>query len=439
MLLEFRVANYRSFKDVSTLSMVAANRSAKDKSIDINNVVQVDEQLALLRSAAIYGANASGKSNLIHALRFMKHLVINSARSLQADDKIDVEPFLLSEKSPEEPSSFEIVFLLEGIRYRYGFEVTVDRVISEWLYFVPSTREARLFHRDVDGINVSSNFKEGRGNIIEITRDNALFLSVVAQFNGEISHKILRWFRNISINVGANDRSYRNFTVFSLERDKYRDDIIEFVKGLDLGVSDIGLEKELIGYQQSLPGFQEEPRGASRTVIKTAHRKFDEDGSAVSLELFNLDQHESDGTRKLFAFAGPIIDTLRQGKLLVVDELDARLHPIITCAIIELFNSKDKNPLGAQLLFTTHDTNLLSNKMFRRDQIWFTEKDAKGVTQLYSLAEFKIRNDASFEKDYINGKYGAIPFIGGLESLFYNDNGGDNDINNVIDDEVADE
>lgn len=417
MLIQFQVANYRSFKEPEIFSMVAAKISSKDKSIDVNNVINLSDNPDLLTSAAIYGANASGKSNLITAMRFMKTFVLNSLQDFQADEVIGVEPFRLSEETIDLPSSFEIVFILDDRRYRYGFEVDTEKVVSEWLYHVPSSRETRLFERNGENISISSAFREGKTELFALTRHNALFLSVVAQFNGELSRKILRWFRGLGISSGLNDRSYRLYTIQNLEKDRYRDEIIDFVRRLDLGISDIEIEHEITDYQQSLPGFGVEPRPITRSVVKTAHRKFDIEGKPSTIENFNLDLHESEGTRKLFAFAGPIIDTLQSGKILIVDELDARLHPLITCAIIDLFNSVRNNPHRAQLVFTTHDTNLLSNKLFRRDQIWFAEKDKKGATHLYSLVEFKVRNDASFEKDYVSGRYGAIPFIGDLSKV----------------------
>jgi len=151
--------------------------------------------------------------------------------------------------------------------------------------------------------------------------------------------------------------------------------------------------------------------------VKTSHTKYGEDNRPVGREVFDLDKHESEGTKKLFALAAPLIDTLKLGRVLIVDELDARLHPLLTREIVSLFNSNKTNPNHAQLVFTTQDTNLLDNRFLRRDQVWFTEKDRQGVTRLYSLAEYKVRNDASFERDYILGRYGAIPYLGDLRQV----------------------
>ncbi len=432
MLIEFSVGNFRSFKDIVTFSMVAANISAKYKEIDENNVFSVDKDLSLLKSAALYGANASGKSNLIAAIRFMRQFVLTSSRDTQVTETINVDSFRLSLETEEKPSFFEMVFLLNSKRYRYGFEVTTQRVTSEWLYYVPTIREAKLFERSLDDVKTTNAFKEGRG-LTDRTRSNALFLSVVAQFNGEIAQSVLRWFNNLNVSTGLNDISDMMHALARFENTKYQNDIIEFIKKLDLGIDHIQIEKSRIDTLKLPESTPEELAqffklvegiGVEQTIVRTTHKKYSTDNYELSSEIFDLDRNESEGTKKLFALAYPILHSLRNGRILIIDELDARLHPLITCEIIRLFNSKETNPHNAQLVFTTHDTNLLNNKLFRRDQIWFTEKSKYGFTQLYSLVEYKseddgtkVRNDASFERDYIEGRYGAIPFIGNFQSL----------------------
>jgi len=434
MLIEFSIGNYKSFKDRVTFSMVAANIKSRIASIDKSNVFNVDHDLSLLKSSAIYGANASGKSNFIAALRFTRRFILNSSRETQASDIIDVEGFRLSSEMEGNPSFFEIVFIIGATRYRYGFEVTLKRVVSEWLYYVPTIREAKLFDRHLDVIKSTSAFKEGRG-LSNKTRNNALFLSVVAQFNGEISNIILSWFKNLNVSLGLSDIGDRLRALQRFEDSKFNKDIVEFIKKLDIGIDGIAIEKTRINVPTSrdMPDdikkiFEAiENAGAERTVIRTQHRKFASNGEITSIETFDLDDHESEGTKKLFALAHPLLNALRNGFIIVIDELDARLHPLITCEIISLFNSQETNPKNAQLIFTTHDTNLLNNRIFRRDQIWFAEKTKQGATHLYSLVEYKIkggsavRNDASFEKDYIEGRYGAIPFIGDFRRLIEED------------------
>ena len=439
MLIEFNVENYRSFRNEANFSMVAAKIVSKDKKLDQENIIQVDSKLSLLKSAVIYGANASGKSNLHAALRFMRWFVLSSSKESQEGELIAIEPFRLSTETEKQPSVFEIIFILNKRKYRYGFEVTSQEVVSEWLFDTPTTRERKLFVRDNKQIDVKNPFSEGAGLEIR-TRDNALFLSVVSQWNGKIAKEILHWFQLLSI-ADPSDIQNRRYTVKCFEDGLYKDEIIEFIKRLDLGINGIKIETIESDMSKLPKNIQERLaeakfRSLRKTSVTTFHWKYGQSGDRTA-ELFDLDTHESEGTKRLFALAGLLIDTLKKGRILFVDEFDSSIHPLITCAIIDLFNSKETNPNNAQIVFITHDTNLLSHKIFRRDQIWFAEKDEKESTHLYSLAEYKIpteedskedtfkkvRNDASFEDNYIHGKYGAIPFIGNLPSLLGNSNG----------------
>jgi uncharacterized protein len=421
MLIGFSVGNYKSFKETVTLSMVASSITEDDRELDENNVFEINHRLKLLKSAAIYGANASGKSNLVAAVNFMKWFVLNSSKETQVSEAIDIEVFRLSTETEKEPSFFEIVFLLEGKNFRYGFEINSEQVVAEWLFQSDEDSEAMLFERDFDSFRLDD-FPEGQG-ISDKTRNNALFLSVVAQFNGKLSGKILLWFsKTLQLISGLQDRLYRKETLESFENDRHRHDIIEFIKKLDLGIADIQITNKPVFISQKTALYGGSygslyPNSESKPTVKTVHRKYDADGKQTAIEIFDIEKHESEGTNKLFALAGLLLDTLRTGKILFIDELDARLHLLITRELICLFNSNETNPHNAQLIFTTHDTNLLSSKAFRRDQIWFTEKDNKGATDLYSLVEYKVGKDASFERDYIIGKYGAIPFVGNFKEL----------------------
>jgi uncharacterized protein len=423
MLIEFSVGNYRSFKDRVTFSMVAANLVSKDKSLDINNAFDIDSELRLLKTAAIYGANASGKSNLAKALSFMKWFMVNSSKETQSTDAIGVEPFRLSTETEERPSYFELVFLMGERKYRYGFEANQERVISEWLFYVPNVRETNLFERKFDSIE-SSKIYDADG-IQQRTRSNALFLSVSAQFNVDLAEKILEWITDrVNIISGLHDQAYLKYTIRCFLNNKNRADIVQLIKKLDLGISEIQVDQEDFTTDFLPDDMPDELKklivkagGGKATSIGISHRKFDADGNDGSIEEFDLESQESEGTKKVFALAGPLITALKEGEILIIDEFDARLHPFISLAIVKLFNSNEANPNNAQLIFMTHDTNLLNNKIFRRDQVWFTEKNKYGATDLYSLAEYRIRNDASFENDYIKGRYGAIPYIGNLNHL----------------------
>ena len=420
MLIGFTVGNFRSFKEPVTLSMVAANIVSKPASLDTENVFHVNDNLKLLKSVAMYGANGSGKSNFVAAIQFMRSFVLNSSRNTQINDRIPINQFRLSTETEGQPSLFEIVFVLNNIQYRYGFEVTPSEVVAEWLYDVPTIRERRLFERDHDQITVGTSFKEGK-KLEDKTRNNALFLSVVAQFNGQIATHILRWLFNIGIIYGIDDDMYFHFTVEQFRNPKKRQSIIDFMQKVDVGsINNIVHHEEFINFDQVPLEFREQFKpiaqsGGEMSIIRvnTIRSKFDKNNLSSLNEQFDIAE-ESQGTQKLFALSAPIIDTLENGQILFIDELDARLHPLITSAIIKLFNSSTTNPNNAQLIFTTHDTNLLNNKIFRRDQIWFAEKDRFEATHLHSLVEYKVRNDASFESDYIQGKYGAIPFLGDL-------------------------
>lgn len=422
MLIEFSVGNYLSFKDKATFSMVSAKGSAKESEIDAHNVFKIDEDLSLLKSAAIYGANASGKSNLAAAMGFMKWFVLNSSKETQIAEKINVEKFRLSTETEGKASFFEIIFLIDSKTYRYGFEVDTERVVSEWLFMVPKTKERKLFERKLSNFNVLTGFKEGK-ELIEKTRKNALFLSVVAQFNGKIAQKILLWFsQNLNLISGLHHELYNRYTIESFENNQHKQDILEFVKKLDVGIEDIQInninltEDLLHSIPEELKTLILRSKSTTQKAIKTVHKKYDSEGKPTGLEVFDIDS-ESEGTKKMFALAGPIFETLKNGEILLIDELDSKLHPLITSAIISLFNSNETNPKNAQLIFITHDTNILTNKIFRKDQIWFTEKDKQGATNLFSLVEYKLKNEDSFESDYIRGRYGAIPFIGDLRQL----------------------
>lgn len=424
MLIEFTVGNFRSFREPVTLSLEAASITSEDKSVDQNNTIVVSKNLTLLTSAAIYGANASGKSNLIAALGFMRSMVSDSARESQSGDRIQVDQFRLSTATIKKPAHFEIIFLVEGQLYRYGFEVTHERVVGEWLYHTPTSREARLFVREGDEIIVNTrSFREGL-RLEERTRPNALFLSVVAQFNGPTAQKVMKWFKNLGLISGLHDMGYRGFTVqLFKENSLQKERILNLVRSFDTGIEGIAvktIDPEQVDFPKDMPEplkklMLESP--GEFIAMETQHTLFDENSQPAGHVTFNLEDNESEGTKKLFFLTGPILDTLNRGGILVIDEMEARIHPLITNAIIGLFNTLETNPNRAQLIFTTHDTNLLDRSLFRRDQIWFTEKDSYGATHLYSLVEFKPRNDESFERNYFRGKYGAIPYLGDLSRI----------------------
>jgi len=340
----------------------------------------------------------------------MRYIIIYSSIK-SSTSEIDVTPFLLNTETENEPSFFEILFLIDGIRYRYGFEANKKSVKAEWLFQRKKLKEEYLFIRENDGIGLSPIFEEGIG-VEKKTRDNALFLSKVDSDNGEISQKIMKWFSDLRTISGLEHEKYTHFTLSMLEKETEKNKLLNFYNQMDLGFVDISVNDDLDGVKSK--------------NIQTLHKKFTPDGEFIESKSFSLIYQESSGTNKLVDISGPIFDTLSNGRILVIDELDAKLHPLMTVAIIKLFNNQEYNKNNAQLIFATHDTNLLKYGEFRRDQIYFIEKDKYEASDLYSLVEYKdkVRKDRSFEKDYISGRYGAIPYIGNLKNIL--DNGSDN-------------
>ena len=408
MLIEFTVGNFKSFREKTTFSMIAANLTSEDPSLDRDNIIPIKKNFSLLKAAALYGANASGKSNFGLALRFMRQMVLDASQWNSTPAAFGVEPFLLDTHSKDQPSFFEIVFLLNGQQFRYGFEVDMSHVISEWLFHVPKTKEVALFLREEQEITVKSGFKEGKGLELR-TRKEALFLSIAALLNGHIAQQILGWLGGFIVATGLTDELFRDFTIDHLQKENERKNIVGFLKAFDLGFDDLVLKAASEEKEDS-------QRSPQRSIIVT-HRIKDDGGNVVAEQSFDANNQESQGTQKMIALAGPLLGILEYGQPIFIDELDARLHPLITRRIIEIFQSPLTNPKGAQLIFSTHDANLLDKRLFRRDQIWFTEKDREGSTHLTSLVEYKVRNDAAYEKNYLEGRYGAIPFLGDLTRL----------------------
>lgn len=421
MLVQFSVENFKSFKQEVVFSMVPA--AIKEKESD-ENVFFATKKQQLLKSAVVYGANASGKSNLFDAMNFMDWFIQNSSRETQANEKINVDRFRLSTETDNKPAKFEIVFFHENVRYRYGFAVDPERVHAEWLFYKPKVQEVPVFTRTGQEFALTSHFESEKplkeGNRI---RPNALFLSVSAQFNGALATKILQWFNQFNCISGLKEDDYLPATLDLLRSEGGRNMISTFLKRADTGINTISFRETPLSREDvPLPVQNNAPDGASivRVDINTVHKKFNKKGDQVTEVPFVLSRDESQGTKRFFALCGPIIDTLKHGKVLVVDELDARLHPDLVSAICLLFNSNKLNPRNAQLVFASHNTHLLGSGLFRRDQIWFSEKNQFGASDLYSLIEFKdkdnkkVRNDASYEKDYLRGRYGAVPCINDL-------------------------
>ena len=423
MFLEFSVANFRSFKDRATLSMEATS----DDWLEETHVASVGVR-RLARTVAVYGANAGGKSNLLLAMSTFREFLKNSSKNTQLGDRIPVTPFRLHTETERAPSHFEVVFAIDDIRYRYGFEATSEAVTSEWLFSQgDSIRETNLFTREGNRIEVADTFREGR-SFEKFTRHNALFLSVVAQFNGETAGKIMGWMLRFKGISGISDQATLEFTVNLMSNSEYAPLILNLIRQADVGIEslkrmEVSPDQVVASLPKGIPDglrelfLQSASRGAYS--IRTLHRRFDSTGQATDAVEFDFQTEESAGTQKLVAMAGPFLHTLREGSVLFVDELEARLHPLLTKALVGLFNSA-ANTRNAQLIYATHDEGLLESKRTRRDQVWFVEKDPLGASRLYCLDEFKgVRKESKFSKEYLLGQFGGVPRLGDLEEAIH--------------------
>ena len=422
MLVEYSFGNFKSFKEKNTLSMLGV-KSFKEHG---ESNVFTQDKFRILKSAVVYGNNASGKSNLVLGISVMKLLVLNSFRNaLDEKGSLFVEKFLLNTKSESIPSSFEVVFFQKDVRYRYGFEINDGHVIEEWLYHNPGKKEVPLFERDVKGIDYlnKSSFDEGM-EFSDKLRDNVLFISLIAQFKDKgIANEIVGWFKRLNIISGMLDAAYSGFTFMKFKNDENFKNWLSLIVQ-DLEIANITAQEVDIKGEFNFRGqkvkvnmvadgqpVDENKYNLKGSVVKTWHKRYDENNLLVDAIPFDI-TGESEGTKKFINLLGPWYDTIKNGAVLIIDELDSRLHTRITRKLIELFNNKrNKN---AQLIFTSHDVNLLDKDLFRRDQIWFVEKDQFGASSLYSLADFKaeqVRNTSSFSKNYLSGKYGAVSHI----------------------------
>jgi uncharacterized protein len=423
MIIEFSVANFRSIKEMQTLSFVATAINEHEQT----HTFEASQKVHLLKSVGIYGANGSGKSNVIKAMMVMLNFIKYSFKDDTIGSKI-MDPFRLDDDSIAEDVFFQIVFFISKKKYRYGFAYRNGFISSEWLFGTVNKNDISLFTRDRDKIELNeSSFSDSskvdiRNLEKEVTEGN-LFLNLYAKFGGGISKFIKKYLEEqYIISLGIADNRFLSLSLHYLQDENSKIEVLNFVNDADIGIKSIIVEEQsnededmkklLLKLDKDLKSNSSEVKIVN---IKVKSQREKQDGKGL-IE-FDFSENESEGTKKLLNYGGVILDSIRNSKILFIDEFDARLHPILTKHIIKLFNS-NKNK-SAQLCFVTHDTNLLDKELLRRDQIYFTEKNLRGETSLYSLNEIKgVRNDASFEKDYIKGKYGAIPFVSNTNSIF---------------------
>jgi uncharacterized protein len=401
MLIELAVANFRSIRDEQRLSLVAGpGKELAETNTLVAPTAEGTKPLRLLRSAAIYGANAAGKSNLLKAFDAMRRTVLTSHQELK---ELPVTPFRFDSKSTGLPTMFEAVFLKDGVRYQYGFNATAERICDEWLFAYPKGRPQKWFERsysadkNADEITFGDKLTGDKEVWRRATRRNALFLSTAVQLNSQQLAPLFRWFSEtleVGRLIGWDQALSRNWC-----QDEAKKQIIQLLRAADFAVADVRITDD-----KPAGDFAEFCAGVGTICI--SHQTAD--GHFVDLDL----DEESDGTQKMFAFAGPWLQALEQGRVLVVDELHDNLHPVLVRFLVNLFHSPETNPKGAQLVFTTHETSILSQDILRRDQIWFCERDERQATHLYPLTDFSPRKGLeNLERSYLAGRYGALPYL----------------------------
>jgi hypothetical protein len=427
MLVQFSISNTLSFKDKVTFSLLSAPIKERDERLSDNTTIL--KKNSLLKTAAIYGANASGKTNLIKGLQFFIDFILNRSNFITEKDLTGIVPFLLNTESKTKPSEFEIVILKDNIFFTYGFSLTSTEIVSESLT-IRKERESSVFKREKGVYDIAVKYKI----MNEITKrkmipKNALLITKAAQFNESIAIEFLKHLTDLRIISGIDDFLYRDYTIEAINEDSFKNKIMElliFADSTISGLETVNAEGEAITFQvnQEKANISREKKVLPDIFVKK--RVYDNLKNPQEEIKFNMMALESEGTKKFFHISGPVIDCLLNGFTLFVDELDTKLHPLLVRKIVELFHNPKTNLLQAQLVFTTHNTTLLSLKTFRRDQIWLVEKNEIGESELYSLVDFKngkggIRNDESIEKNYLIGKYGAIPFLAAFDDFNLNE------------------
>lgn len=425
MLIEFSITNFRSLATRQTLSMACSTLKEPQDLSQNRFALPGPGNLGLLRSTAIYGPNAGGKSNLLSAMSAMREVVVESATEWQRGDLLPLTPYLLDPQSAKAPSEFEVIFIADGVRYQYGFAATRTRVVEEWLVAYPKGRAQRWFDRQWD--KKADTYQWQIGNALQgqkqlwqdSTRDNALFLSTAVHLNSKQLQPVYDWFHKILRTATVAGWS-RGFTASLCEKADHKARVLAFLKAADMAIDDIVVEKKAFDRDDLPDEMPDEIKdvvsknmSGKQVIVRlnTVHQGTD--GNPVA---FDFDE-ESDGTQTLFSFAGQWLDTLENGYVLFIDELHDNLHPKLVQFLVKLFHSDKTNPNNAQLVFTTHETSILNQHIFRRDQVWFCEKEDHRSTVLFPLTDFSPRKGReNLEAAYLSGRFGALPYIRELQA-----------------------
>lgn len=420
LLLQFSVRNFRSIEETQELSFIAA--SLKDRTDGLLESAEL-RGAKVLPALVLYGANASGKSNVIAALRYMRNAVLNSQAKWAPDSGTRVVQFLLgSESEVPSPSMFEVNFIFDGIRYQFGFEATPQEFVSEWLYWYPNQHQQKLYTREGAEIRPGRALKGQREAIKEITRPNSLYLSAAAQSG----HDVLSKVRDAFTQMDFAERPVSEQLVTPSEKGVAATmdaRAIEYLAKLGTGISaarrqeeetdkrtvdlirEMGVVMKRV-LESDAPDLASVPEGLKRSWLELGHKT--KDGRTV----YFVSDRESAGTKRLLQYLEPIFEALDAGGLMIMDEMSNSLHTKACEAIFGLFSNPLTNPKGAQLLAATHDTNLLRSPFLRRDQVWFVEKNEYGASHIYPLTDIKTKSGDDIAEGYVQGRFGAIPYSG---------------------------
>lgn len=431
MLLKFVLSNYRSFKDKATLDMEAC--SIKEYAENVFFSKSGSPPTNILKSVALLGANSSGKSNLFKGFDLMRYMVINSAKESALTKTYHIEPFKLSTETEHRPTLFECTMMIDNIVYRYGFECDNKEVHAEWLYMIVKKREETVFMRTKNEFEILKRFPTDFKNkllmLTELTRPDALYLSVLTQFNIEMGQQISGWFAKNIVYAEPNLEDAINYTSELLADPVYSLLLNEIIEKSDLGFTAIEKPNDKqTGQKQSHKGLNGYVVHRSKIKLKATHTKYNAKNKPVESVFLELSKDESSGAQKLIGLLGPMIKVLLEGGTFWIDDFDAQIHPYIITMVMGLFNSDKYNKNGAQLVAISYNQQIL--KKLRRDQIVFLNKDAYGASSITALYIFNpsVRSNAIFDKEYLQGQYGGVPNISDVFNLDLKHNPGKNGI-----------
>lgn len=419
MLLKFVLSNYRSFKEKAILDLEAC--SIKEYANNVFFSKHGTQPINILKSIALLGANSAGKSNLFKGFDLMRYMVINSARESEFTKTYNIEPFMLNTETEYRPSSFECTMMINDIIYRYGFNADNKEIHSEWLYMIVKRREETVFIRNKNEFEIvkrfPTDFKNKLMMISELTRGDALYLSILAQFNIELATQISKWFAKNTIYADQNLDDAISYTSGLLADPGYSAFLNEIIEKSDLGFTGVEVEGDKSDSRQFDKPVNGQLTGKPKIKLKANHIKYDARNKQVEKVSLELNKHESAGAQKLIALLGPMIKVLIEGGTFWIDDFDAKIHPYIITMVMDLFNSEKYNKNGAQLVAISYNQQIL--KKLRRDQIVFINKDAYGASSLSALYIYNphVRSNAIFDKEYLQGHYGGVPHIDSLQNI----------------------